>query len=212
MSEFQLYVSGENMKKKYLFLLIFVIVSSVFFSVMFTCSQQIFDRLAESETKELFQNINKSKIDENLQKNIAFIEGSYRWKQINSKFNTIWLVYLLFSYIYLFLSYEGTKSVAFRLITILIAVCIVVALKIYAEYIEIEHFEFLDLVLIISCFIVSSLIMYELIHWIVRRIFGFEFVIVGRFEIFKQPENGILTIITFVLASIFSVLLMKQIF
>ena len=195
------------MKKRYLLLLVFVIISSVFFSVMFTCSQQIFNRLAESETKELFQNINKSKIDENLQKNIASMEESYRWNQINDKFNTIWFVYLLFAFGYLFFLDEGVKIFAFRLIVILVACCIGIVLRIYAACIVFEHFEFQNTQLFLACFFVSLLITYELVYWTVRRVSGFEFVMVGRFDMFKQPKNGILTIITFILAIFFSYLL-----
>ena len=51
--------------------------------------------------------------------------------------------------------------------------------------------------------------MYELIHWIVFKISGFDFVIVGKMEGFKQPENAVLTFITMILSMLPAFLLMR---
>lgn len=197
------------MKIRYWLLGGFVLVSVAFFSVMFTSSQAIFDRIAESETEAVFKELDASKLNADMQKTIASIEEQERWRQISDKFDTIWFVYVLFSYCCLFCLSDGSKSVAFRLIVILVSCCIVAAVKMYMVFIKVDHFELAFEVLLLPCLNVSLLIMYELIHWIVFKISGFDFVIVGKMEGFKQPENAVLTFITMILSLLPAFLLIK---
>lgn len=197
------------MKIRYWLLGGFVLISVVFFSVMFTSSQAIFDRIAESETEAVFKELDASKLDEDMQQNIVSVEEQHRWEQINDKFNTIWCVYVLFSVGCLCGLSDGSKNVAFRLIVILVSCCIVVAVKMYSAFIKIDHFK-LDLaVLCFPCFTLSLLIIYELIHWIVFKVSGFDFVMVRRVELFKQPENAVLSFVTMILSMLLTLLLIK---
>lgn len=165
------------MKVRYLLLGGFVLISVVFFSVMFTSSEAIFNR----------------------------------WEQIIDKFYTLWVVYVLFSLCCLFGLSNGSKSDAFRLIVILVSCCIVAAVKMYTVFIKVDHFEsdFFVFVFLFPCFTLSLLIVYELIHWIVFKISGFDFVFVGKMEVFEQPENAVLTFITMILSALPALLLTK---
>lgn len=197
------------MKIRYWLLGGFVLISVAFFSVMFTSSKAIFDHFAKSETEAVFKELDASKLNEDMQQNIASVEEQHRWEQINDKFNTIWFVYMLFSYCFLFGLSDGSKSVAFRLIVILVSCCIVAAVKMYSAFIKIDHFK-LDLaVLCFPCFTLSLLIIYELIHWIVFKVSGFDFVMVRRVELFKQPENAVLSFVTIILSMLLTLLLIK---
>lgn len=197
------------MKVRYLLLGCFVLISVVFFSVMFTSSEAIFNRIAESETEAVFNELDTSKLNADMQQNIASLEEQHRWEQINDKFNMIWSIYVFLSVICLCGLSNGSKSVAFRLIVILISCCIVAAIKMYSALIVIDHFKLDFAVFLFPCFTLSLLIVYELIHWIVFKISGFDFVFVGKMEVFKQPENGILTIITMILSMLPAFLLTK---
>lgn len=199
------------MKIRYWLLGGFVLISVVFFSVMFTSSEAIFDRIAESETEAVFKELDTSKLNADMQQKIVSVEEQHRWEQINDKFYTIWFVYVLFSCCCLFGLSNGSKSDAFRLIVILVSCCIVAAVKMYTVFIKVDHFEsdFFVFVFLFPCFTLSLLIMYELIHWIVFKISGFEFVIVGKREFFKQPENALLSIVTIVLSMLLTLLLIK---
>ena len=197
------------MKTRYLLLGCFVLISVAFFSVMFTSSEAIFNRIAKSETEAVFNELDTSKLNADMQKTIASIEEQERLSQISDKFNTIWFVYMLFSYCCLFGLSDGSKSVAFRLIVILVSCCIVAAVKMYTVFIKVDHFELDFGVLLVPCFTLSLLIMYELIHWIVFKISGFDFVIVGKMEGFKQPENAVLTFVTMILSLLPAFLLMR---
>ena len=199
------------MKVRYLLLGGFVLISVVFFSVMFTSSEAIFNRIAKSETEAVFNELDTSKLNADMQKTIASIEEQERWSQISGKFNTIWFVYMLFSVGCLFGLSDGSKSVAFRLIVILVSCCIVAAVKMYTVFIKVDHFEldFYFIVFFFPCFTLSLLIVYELIHWIVFKISGFDFVIVKKIEVFKQPENAVLTFITMILSLLPAFLLIK---
>lgn len=197
------------MKIRYWLLGGFVLISVVFFSVMFTSSQAIFDRIAESETEAMFKELDASKLDEDMQQNIVSVEEQHRWEQINDKFYTIWCVYMLFSLVCLLCLSNGSKSDAFRLTVILVSCCIVAAVKMYSALIVIDHFKLDFAVLFFPCFTLSLLIVYELIHWIVFKISGFEFVIVGKREFFKQPENALLSIVTIILSMLLTLLLIK---
>ncbi|MBQ4498382.1 MAG: hypothetical protein II973_12885 [Spirochaetaceae bacterium] len=197
------------MKVRYLLLGGFVLISVVFFSVMFTSSEAIFTRIAKSETEAVFNELDASKLNEDMQQNIVSVEEQHRWEQINNKFNMIWGVYVLFSVGCLGCLSDASKSVAFRLLVILVSCCIVAAVKMYSAFIKIDHFK-LDLaVLYFPCFILSLLIIYELIHWIVFKVSGFDFVMVGRWEFFKQPENALLSIVTMILSILLTFLLIK---
>ena len=197
------------MKTRYLLLGCFVLISVAFFSVMFTSSEAIFNRIAKSETEAVFNELDTSKLNADMQQNIASVEEQHRWEQINNKFNTIWFVYMLFSVGCLFGLSDGSKSVAFRLIVILVSCCIVAAVKMYTVFIKVNHFELDFGVLLVPCFTLSLLIVYELIHWIVFKISGFDFVIVRKMEFFKQPENAVLTFITMILSLLPAFLLMR---
>ncbi|MBO7421637.1 MAG: hypothetical protein J6U06_11020, partial [Spirochaetaceae bacterium] len=85
------------MKTRYLLLGCFVLVSVAFFSVMFTSSKAIFDHFAKSETEAVFNKLDTSKLNEDMQQKIASIEEQERWRQISGKFDTLWFVYVLFS-------------------------------------------------------------------------------------------------------------------
>ena len=197
------------MKVRYWLLGGFVLISVVFFSVMFTSSQAIFDRIAESETEVVFNKLDASKLNADMQQNIASVEEQHRWEQINNKFNMIWGVYVLFSVGCLCGLSDGSKSDAFRLTVIFVSCCIVVAVKMYSAFIKIDHFK-LDLaVLCFPCFTLSLLIIYELIHWIVFKVSGFDFVMVRRVELFKQPENAVLSFVTIILSMLLTLLLIK---
>lgn len=197
------------MKVRYLLLGGFVLISVVFFSVMFTSSEAIFTRIAKSETEAVFNELDTSKLNADMQQNIASVEEQHRWEQINNKFNMIWGVYVLFSVGCLCGLSDGSKSVAFRLIVILVSCCIVVAVKMYSAFIKIDHFK-LDLaVFLFPCFTLSLLIIYELIHWIVFKVSGFDFVMVRRVELFKQPENAVLSFVTMILSMLLTLLLIK---
>ena len=203
------------MKVRYLLLGCFVLISVVFFSVMFTSSEAIFNRIAKSETEAVFNELDTSKLNADMQQNIASIEEQERWRQISGKFDTLWFVYVLFSFCCLFglsdvfgLS-DGSKSVAFRLIVILVSCCIVAAVKMYTVFIKVDHFELDFFVFLSPCFTLSLLIVYELIHWIVFKISGFDFVIVRKMEVFKQPENAVLSIVTMILSALPAFLLTK---
>ena len=78
------------MKTRYLLLGCFLLISVVFFSVMFTSSEAIFNRIAKSETEAVFNELDASKLNEDMQQNIASVEEQHRWEQINDKFNMIW--------------------------------------------------------------------------------------------------------------------------
>ena len=197
------------MKTRYLLLGCFVLVSVAFFSVMFTSSKAIFDHFAKSETEAVFNKLDTSKLNEDMQQKIASIEEQERWRQISGKFDTLWFVYVLFSFCCLFGLSDGSKSVAFRLIVILVACCIVAAVKMYTVFIKVNHFELDFGVLLVPCFTLSLLIVYELIHWIVFKISGFDFFIVKKMEFFKQPENAVLTFITMILSLLPAFLLMR---
>ena len=197
------------MKIRYLLLGCFLLISVVFFSVMFTSSEAIFNRIAKSETEAVFNELDTSKLNADMQKTIASIEEQERLSQISDKFNTIWFVYMLFSVSCLFGLSDGSKSVAFRLIIILVSCCIVAAVKMYTVFIKVDHFELEFGVLLFPCWNVSMLIMYELIHWIVFKISGFDFVIVRKIEVFKQPENAVLTFVTMILSLLPAFLLMR---
>ncbi len=197
------------MKVRYLLLGGFVLISVVFFSVMFTSSEAIFDRIAESETEAVFKELDASKLNADMQQNIASVEEQHRWEQINNKFNMIWGIYVFFSVACLCGLSNRSKNVAFRLIVILISCCIVATIKMYSALIVIDHFKLDFAVLFFLCFVISLLIMYELIHWIVFKISGFEFVIVGKREFFKQPENALLSIVTMILSALPAFLLTK---
>ena len=197
------------MKIRYWLLGGFALISVVFFSVMFTSSKAIFAQFAKSETEVVFNKLDASKLNADMQQNIASVEEQHRWEQINDKFNMIWGIYVFFSVACLCGLTNRSKSVAFRLLVILVSCCIVAAVKMYSAFIKIDHFK-LDLaVLYFPCFILSLLIIYELIHWIVFKVSGFDFVFVGKMEVFKQPENGILTIITMILSMLPAFLLTK---
>ena len=197
------------MKVRYWLLGGFVLISVVFFSVMFTSSQAIFDRIAESETEVVFNKLDASKLNADMQQNIASVEEQHRWEQINNKFNMIWGVYVLFSVGCLCGLSDGSKSDAFRLTVIFVSCCIVVAVKMYSAFIKIDHFK-LDLaVLCFPCFTLSLMIIYELIHWIVFKVSGFDFVMVRRVELFKQPENAVLSFVTIILSMLLTLLLIK---
>lgn len=199
------------MKVRYLLLGGFVLISVVFFSVMFISSEAIFNRIAKSETEAVFKELDTSKLNEDMQQKIVSVEEHHRWEQINDKFYTIWCVYMLFSLCCLFSLSNGSKSDAFRLIVILVSCCIVAAVKMYTVFIKVDHFEldFFVFVFLCPCFTLSLLIVYELIHWIVFKISGFDFVIVGKREFFKQPENAVLSIVTIVLSMLLTLLLIK---
>lgn len=197
------------MKIRYWLLGGFVLISVVFFSVMFTSSQAIFDRIAESETEAVFKELDASKLNADMQQNIASVEEQHRWEQINNKFNMIWGIYVFFSVACLCGLSNGSKNVAFRLTVILVSCCIVAAVKMYSALIVIDHFKLDFAVFFFLCGILSLLIMYELIHWIVFKISGFEFVMVGRWEFFKQPENALLSIVTMIFSVLLTFLLIK---
>lgn len=197
------------MKTRYLLLGCFVLVSVAFFSVMFTSSKAIFDHFAKSETEAVFNKLDASKLNEDMQQNIASVEEQHRWEQINNKFNMIWGIYVFFSVACLCGLINRSKNVAFRLTVILVSCCIVAAIKMYSALIVIDHFKLDFAVLFFPCFALSLLIVYELIHWIVFKISGFEFVIVGKREFFKQPENAVLTFITMILSLLPAFLLIK---
>lgn len=197
------------MKVRYLLLGGFVLISVIFFSVMFTSSKAIFDRIAESETEAVFKELDASKLNADMQQNIVSVEEQHRWEQINDKFYTIWCVYMLFSFCCLLSLSNGSKSDAFRLIVILVSCCIVAAVKMYTVFIKVDRFELDFFVFLCPCFTLSLLIVYELIHWIVFKISGFEFVIVGKREFFKQPENALLSIVTIILSMLLTLLLIK---
>lgn len=197
------------MKVRYLLLGCFVLISVVFFSVMFTSSEAIFNRFAKSETEAVFKELDASKLNEDMQQNIVSVEKQYRWEKINDKFYTIWFVYVLFSLVCLFGLSNGSKSDAFRLTVIFVSCCIVAAVKMYTVFIKVDHFELDFAVFLFPCFTLSLLIVYELIHWIVFKISGFDFVFVGKMEVFEQPENGILSIVTIILSMLLTLLLIK---
>lgn len=197
------------MKVRYLLLGGIVLISVVFFSVMFTSSQAIFGRIAESETEAVFKELDASKLNADMQQNIVSVEEQHRWEQISDKFYTIWFVYVLFSYCCLFGLSNGSKSDAFRLTVILVSCCIVAAVKMYTVFIKVDHFELDFFVFLSPCFTLSLLIVYELIHWIVFKISGFDFVFVGKMEVFKQPENAVLSIVTMILSALPAFLLTK---
>lgn len=197
------------MKVRYLLLGGFVLISVVFFSVMFTSSQAIFDRIAESETEAVFNELDTSKLNEDMQQKIVSVEEHHRWEQINDKFYTLWFVYVLFSLVCLLSLSNGSKSDAFRLTVILVSCCIVAAVKMYTVFIRVDHFELDFFVFLFPCFTLSLLIVYELIHWIVFKISGFDFVFVGKMEVFKQPENALLSIVTMILSMLLTLLLIK---
>lgn len=197
------------MKIRYWLLGGFVLISVVFFSVMFTSSEAIFDRIAESETEVVFNKLDASKLNADMQQNIVSVEEQHRWEQINDKFNMIWSIYVFFSVICLCGLTNRSKNVAFRLTVIFVSCCIVAAVKMYSALIVIDHFKLDFAVFLFPCFTLSLLIMYELIHWIVFKISGFEFVIVGKREFFKQPENALLSIVTIILSMLLTLLLIK---
>ena len=197
------------MKIRYLLLGCFLLVSVVFFSVMFTSSQAIFDRIAESETEAVFNKLDASKLNADMQQNIASVEEQHRWEQINNKFNMIWGIYVFFSVACLCGLSNRSKNVAFRLTVILVSCCIVAAIKMYTVFIKVDHFELDFFVFLSPCFTLSLLIVYELIHWIVFKISGFDFVFVGKMEVFKQPENALLSIVTMILSALPAFLLTK---
>ena len=186
-----------------------MLISVAFFSVMFTSSKAIFDHFAKSETEAVFNELDTSKLNADMQQNIASVEEQHRWEQINNKFNMIWGIYVFFSVACLFGLSDGSKNVAFRLIVILISCCIVAAIKMYSVLIVIDHFKLDFAVLFFPCFALSLLIVYELIHWIVFKISGFDFVIVGKMEGFKQPKNAVLTFITMILSLLPAFLLLR---
>lgn len=68
------------MKIRYWLLGGFVLISVAFFSVMFTSSKAIFDRIAESETEAVFKELDASKLNADMQKTIASIEEQERWR------------------------------------------------------------------------------------------------------------------------------------
>lgn len=197
------------MKIRYWLLGGFVLISVAFFSVMFTSSEAIFNRIAKSETEAVFKELDTSKLNEDMQQKIVSVEEHHRWEQISDKFYTIWFVYVLFSYCCLFGLSNGSKSDAFRLTVILVSCCIVAAVKMYTVFIKVDHFELDFFVFLFPCFTLSLLIIYELIHWIVFKISGFDFVIVGKMEVFKQPENALLSIVTMIFSVLLTFLLTK---
>ena len=129
------------MKVRYLLLGGFVLISVVFFSVMFTSSEAIFNRIAKSETEAVFNELATSKLNADMQQNIVSVEEQHRWEQINDKFNMIWGIYVFFSVGCLCGLSNGSKSVAFRLSVILVSCCIVAAVKMYSALIVIDHFK-----------------------------------------------------------------------
>lgn len=197
------------MKIRYWLLGGFVLISVAFFSVMFTSSKAIFDHFAKSETEAVFKELDASKLNEDMQQNIASIEEQERWEQINDKFNMIWSIYVFLSVICLCGLTNRSKNVAFRLTVIFVSCCIVAAVKMYSALIVIDHFKLDFAVFFFLCCILSLLIVYELIHWIVFKISGFDFVFVGKREFFKQPENALLSIVTIVLSMLLTLLLIK---
>ena len=197
------------MKIRYWLLSGFVLISVVFFSVMFTSSEAIFNRIAKSETEAVFKELDTSKLNEDMQQKIVSVEEHHRWEQINNKFNMIWGIYVFFSVACLCGLSNGSKNVAFRLIVILVSCCIVAAIKMYSALIVIDHFKLDFGVLLVPCFTLSLLIVYEIMHWIVFKVSGFDFVIVGKREFFKQPENALLSIVTMILSILLTFLLIK---
>ena len=158
------------MKTRYLLLGCFLLISVAFFTVMFTSSKAIFDHFAKSETEAVFKELDASKLNADMQQNIVSVEEQHRWEQINNKFNMIWGIYVFFSVACLCGLSNGSKNVAFRLIVILVSCCIVAAIKMYSALIVIDHFKLDFAVFFFLCCIISLLIVYELIHWIVFKV------------------------------------------